>query len=415
MTSRERVRAALNFQEPDRVPLDLGGTRMSGIHGESYARLKRALGISGGSVRLYDVYQLICDVELPVAEALGVDVLPVNPLRCAFGLRNDVYRPYHFWWTPEWSTTEVPCGFKPTIEPDGSLTLVDGDPGRSGGIGRMPERGWYFDRVESTALSDSPELVDISDFRAQLRRLSDADLDYARTQSEALHRETDKALVGGEGLANLSGPPSMPFADWMVVHLTEKEYVHELFDVRIEVAIENARAYRDAVGDRIEAVLVSGVDYGMQTGEMFSPEVFRELYAPHMKRINDWIHENTNWKTFYHSDGGMRRIIGPMIEAGMDILQPVQLDAANMDAAELKQEFGDRLVFWGAGPNPQETLPFGAPDEVRREVRERVKALAPGGGSVFGGIHNIQAQVPTENMLALFEEFDAVRDYPVRS
>ena len=156
--------------------------------------------------------------------------------------------------------------------------------------------------------------------------------------------------------------------------------------------------------------MVSGVDYGTQKAELFAPDLFRELYVPPMRRINDWIHAHTRWKTLYHTDGSIRQIIGDMIEARVDILNPVQWSTANMALSELKAEFGDRVVFWGGGSNPQQSLPFGSPADVQAEVSAAVKALAPGGGFVFSGVHNIQSQVPTANLMAMFDSFARERE-----
>jgi len=213
MTSRERVRRALRFLEPDQVPLDLGGTRMSWIHAESYARLKRALGVRGGAIRVYDLYQMICEVELPVVERLGVDLLPVQPLRPFFGLDIKRWRPYRFWWTPSDMACEVPADFAPTTAPDGSMYLADGDPAGSRRPARMPPEGWHFDRTDPTGISERIEFEPIASVAACLTRLDDAELDLARLQTETLYRDTDKSLVGGFYLGGMGPPSSLSFAD----------------------------------------------------------------------------------------------------------------------------------------------------------------------------------------------------------
>jgi len=167
--------------------------------------------------------------------------------------------------------------------------------------------------------------------------------------------------------------------------------------------LRNLELIRQAVGDRVDVIFVTGTDFGTQNGPFLSPELYRELFKPFHKRVNDWVHTHTRWKTFIHSCGGVEPLIEDFIEAGFDILNPVQCSAAGMDPELLKQKYGDRLVFWGGGVDTQRTLPFGTPDEVRREVRERLEIFGRGGGYVFNPIHNVQANTPIENLLAMFE------------
>jgi uroporphyrinogen-III decarboxylase len=171
--------------------------------------------------------------------------------------------------------------------------------------------------------------------------------------------------------------------------------------------LTNISLYAEAVGDAIDIVWF-GEDFGTQKGLMMSAQRFQELVAPCYKRVRNWIHEHTPWKVFFHSCGGIYPIIGTLIDCGMDILNPVQVTAAGMDAARLKREFGDRVAFWGGGIDTQTVLPFGSPDEVRAQVKERIHTLAKGGGFVFATVHNIQRDVPVENLLAMYQ---AVRDF----
>ena len=157
------------------------------------------------------------------------------------------------------------------------------------------------------------------------------------------------------------------------------------------------------VGDKVTAVFVTGTDFGTQNGPFISPQAYRDLYQPFHRQVNGWIHQNTSWKSFIHSCGSVRALIPDFIDASFDILNPVQCSAGGMGAAELKKEFGDRLTFWGGGVDTQRTLPFGSPDEVSAEVHERLRIFGAGGGYVFNTIHNVQARVPVENVLTLYE------------
>jgi uroporphyrinogen-III decarboxylase len=167
--------------------------------------------------------------------------------------------------------------------------------------------------------------------------------------------------------------------------------------------MKNLAKIHAVVGNRIEALFVTGTDFGTQNGPFISPGSYRDLFMPFHQRVNDWIHTNTTWKSFIHSCGSVVALIPSFLEAGFDILNPVQCSAAGMDAQGLKDKFGDRLVFWGGGVDTQHTLPFGTPDEVRAEVRERLRIFGKGGGYIFNPIHNVQCRTPIENMLAMLE------------
>jgi uroporphyrinogen-III decarboxylase len=191
--------------------------------------------------------------------------------------------------------------------------------------------------------------------------------------------------------------------EWYISTVSRKDYVYRVFERQCEIALENlSRLYR-AVGSRIDILFISGTDFGMQTGPFISPKTYRQLYKPFQKQLNDWVHKNTPWKCFIHSCGSIAALMPDMIEAGFDIFNPVQTSATGMEAGELKAKFGDRIVFWGGGIDTQHTLPFGSPEEVREQVRGRMRIFGQGGGFVFNSIHNIQAGIPVENLIALYQ------------
>jgi uroporphyrinogen-III decarboxylase len=190
--------------------------------------------------------------------------------------------------------------------------------------------------------------------------------------------------------------------------VTRRDHISRIFERQSEIALANLERLHQAVGSRVSVVLVSGTDFGMQTGPLLSPRTYRDLFKPFHKRLNGWIHQHTAWRTFTHSCGSVAALLPDFIEAGFDILNPVQCSAADMDPVELKRRYGNQVTFWGGGIDTQRTLPFGTPAEVRREARERIRALGPGGGFVFNTVHNVQAMVPIENLIALF---DVVREH----
>ncbi len=230
-----------------------------------------------------------------------------------------------------------------------------------------------------------------------------------------MYTETDKAIFanfGGTAFGDIALVPTpwlrrpkgiRDVEEWYVSTVTRRDYVYRIFERQCEIALANLERIYQAVGDRVTVIFVTGTDFGTQRGPFISPKTYRELYQPFHKRINDWIHQHTSWKTFNHSCGSVMALIEDFVESGFDILNPVQTSAAEMDPVQLKARFGDRITFWGGGVDTQQTLPFGTADEVRQQVRERIKVFGPGGGFVFNSIHNIQARVPVENLLALFE------------
>ncbi len=191
--------------------------------------------------------------------------------------------------------------------------------------------------------------------------------------------------------------------EWYISTLTRPGYVRAVFEKQAEIALANLARISKRVGDRVQAVFVCGTDFGTQTSTFCSVDTFRSLYVPYYRKVNDWIHAHTGWKTFKHSCGAVRCIIPAIIEAGFDILNPVQCSAAGMEPEKLKAEFGKDLVFWGGGVDTQKTLMFGAPEEVRTEVLKRLEIFGKDGGFVFNAVHNIQGNVPAANVVAMFE------------
>ena len=210
----------------------------------------------------------------------------------------------------------------------------------------------------------------------------------------------DIALVPGPWMKHPKGIRDV--AEWYMSTVSRFDYVYEVFERQCEIALQNFAKYYDAVGDRVSVVFVTGTDFGTQNGPFMSPAAYRKLFQPFHRRVNDWIHEHTPWKTFIHSCGSIMALMPDLVDAGFDVFNPVQCSAANMDPRTLKEKFGGKVTFWGGGVDTQKTLPFGTPDDIRRQVRERIEIFNPGGGFVFNTIHNVQAGVPVENLLAMY-------------
>ncbi|NOZ50046.1 MAG: methyltransferase [Chloroflexi bacterium] len=399
MSSRERVLAAINHQEPDRVPIDLGGESNTGIAAGTYTRLRERLGIEGEPVKVFDVEQMLAWVEQPVVGALGVDVLPIRRLTQAYGMRLDNWRP---WRLDDGTPVQMPARFDPVTEEDGSLGLyLNGEL-----VAKKVSMSPYFDPMIEFKFYNPLPPVETFDMWA----FTDEELGWARRWAERLRAETDKALLGDPGVV-LTRWSS--YQEWLYTLAADPDYVLAFYDRKVENMLTNLELYAQAVGNNID-IFRTGEDYGTQKGMMISPKMFNEMIAPYYKRVFDWIHQNTSWKIFFHCCGAIYPIIGTLIECGIDILNPVQTTAVGMDPAKLKAEFGEAITFWGGGIDTQSVLPFGSPEEVRAQVRERIQIFGLGGGFVFTPVHNIQEKIPVDNLLAMYEAVHEYGQYPIR-
>jgi hypothetical protein len=296
------------------------------------------------------------------------------------------------------------------IDGDGSWLLHHGGDRTQPVEGKMPKGGYYFD-MASWIYSEPdwrpPELETIK----KEGPITKAEAAFLQERAERLRRETDKALLATAGKTGIPQVGSIP--DFLCLLFTDKTYVGDLFSIRTELALKSLEILKTHLADKIDILCIDGFDCGGQNCELFPPELFEELFLPYLREQNDWVHRNTNWKTWYHSCGSIPRIIPLLIESHMDILNPVQTSAAGMNPEELKKRFGGKIVFWGGGVDTQRTLPFGTVDEVSREVAERIRVFAPGGGFVFNPVHNIQAGTPPENIVAAYDTARQLGAYPI--
>jgi hypothetical protein len=288
----------------------------------------------------------------------------------------------------------------------------------------MPKGGFYFDSIIRQPPLDESKLK-VEDNLEEFALISEEDLQFLKREAERLYTQTDKAILanfGGTGFGDIALVPApwlkhpkgiRDVEEWYVSTATRRDHVYKIFERQCTVGLENLERIHRVIDNKVTAVFVTGTDFGTQNGPFISPHAYRDLFKPFHKQINDWIHKNTSWKTFIHSCGSVRALLPDFIDAGFDILNPVQCSAAGMAPLELKQDFGDRITFWGGGVDTQRTLPFGTAEEVRREVRERLKIFGSGGGYVFNTIHNVQARVPVENVLALYQAAREYSRYPL--
>lgn len=418
MTSRERVRAALEHREPDKVPMDFGATGVTGIAASTAHKIRVALGLSvpEDPLKVVEPYQMLGEIGPDLRKALGIDTVGLGG-RTLFGFENKDWKP---WGLFDGTPVLVPDAFNTEPDEDGAILMYPEGDRSAPASGRMPAGGYYFDTIVR-----QPPIVEtrlrVEDNLEEFVPLSAEELAAIGAQVGELFTGTSLAIVASSlstSFGDIALVPA-PFLkrpkgirdveEWYVSTVTRREFVREIFARQCEIGMSNLERMHEVVGDRIEVLFVTGADFGSQRGPLMSPETYRDLYKPFHKRVNDWVHAHTAWRTFIHSCGGVEPLIADFIEAGFDILNPVQCSAEGMAPPHLKRNYGGSITFWGGGVDTQRTLPFGTPDQVREEVKRRVEIFAEGGGFVFNAIHNIQANTPIANIMAMLEAFDECR------
>jgi len=420
VTSKERVLAALDHRTPDRVPMDFGSTGVTGMHVSSVAALRDYFGLEKRPVKVHEPYQMLGLVEEDLATALGLDVEGVFPPNTMFGFPNRNWKP---WRMPDGLEALVSEDFRITTAANGDALIHPQGDLSAPPSGRMPHDGYFFDAIVRQPPIDE-EKLDPEDNLEEFTPVSDEDLEYFRREATRA-ASTGRAVMasfGGTAFGDIALVPALflkhpkgirDIAEWYMATSSRRDYIHRVFDRQCETAIGNLKRIHAAVGGAVDAVFLCGTDFGTQTSAFCSAATFRELYYPYYRRLLDWIHANTGWRCFKHSCGSVVRFIPSFIEAGFDILNPVQCSAAGMEAEGLKARWGDRLTFWGGGVDTQQVLPFGTPEQVRRQVLERCRIFAAGGGFVFNTIHNVQARTPVANLIAMFRAVAEFNGVPV--
>ena len=329
-----------------------------------------------------------------------------------FGFKNENWKPWQLF---DGTQVLIPRDFVTTSDSEGNIFLYPQGDTSVAPSGKMPRGGFYFDPLVRQEPIDQKHLDPQEWVENQYSLLTEEDLGYLEKTVDHLYKNTDLAIVncfgqGGFGDIALVPGPGVKHPkgirdpqEWYVAHLEYPDYIKGIFELQCRIALKNLELLYQAVGDKIEAIVVSGTDFGTQKASFISPKTYREIYKPFHQRLNDWIHQHTQWKVFYHTCGSVISLLDDLVEVGVDILNPVQCSAEGMEAEGLKNKYGDQLIFWGGGVDTQKTLPFGTPAQVKREVEERCHTLGRGGGFVFAAIHNIQPQTPVENLLAMFE------------
>lgn len=405
----------MNHRKPDRMAVDYGSTPVTGIHVLAIEKLRDYYGLKKEPVKVTEPYQMLGEVGPDLMEVLGADVIGLNPRTNIMGFESGDWKEFRMWWGQE---VLVPGKFNTVTASNGDLLLFPEGDMTAPPSARMPSTGYFFDTLirqepfqEETLLEDNME---------EFKPLSEQDLNYWRQQIEKI-RNTDKAVVanfGGTALGDIALVPA-PFlkypkgirdiSEWYMSTLIRPDFIKELYDRQTDVAVGNLKKLYEIAGEEVDIIYLCGNDFGTQQSTFCDLSTFREFYLPYYKKMTSWVHENTGWKVFKHSCGAVEPLIEGFIEAGIDILNPVQVNAAGMDPEVLKKKYGDRITFWGGGIDTQKVLAFGTPEEVRSQVRALCSVFSENGGFVFNTVHNIQANVPVENLVAMVETVRSIR------
>ena len=399
MTSKERIIAALEHKETDRVPIDIGGARCTGICVDAYCELLSELKIKEIPI-VYEPIGMKARVTDEVGEKLHSDTVCLEDPAPGTGVINERFKDF-----VTSKSNHVRICETLAMEGDGAGGYYLLNKGVR--YAYMPKGALYFDNIGGVNLSEDLKMTDIKEWEKQQIFYTDEQLKRLEKEAKFLRENTDKAIVG-EFLKLRMGDVAGEYAgysvtDWLCLLLTEPEYTNDVLYVTAKNSVENLKLYLQAVKDHIDVVVLSTSDFGTQRTEMFAPEIWKEQFMDKYKMVTDCLHERSKAKAFIHSCGSIYHIIPYIIEAGVDALNPVQTTADNMRPEKLKAEFGDKITFWGGGIDTQHILPFGSAEEVAAETKKNLDIFAPGGGFVFNTIHAIQADVPAKNLLAMVE------------
>jgi uroporphyrinogen decarboxylase len=408
MTSRDRVHAALRHETPDRVPIDFSGHRSSGIAAMAYPKVRKLLGLPPRVPRVYDPIQQMAIVDEDVLHRLGADTVELGR---AFALED---RHWIDWTLPDGTPCKMPAWTRPERVDD--AWVLRSKSGRV--LARMPDGAIYFEQCYWPFL-ESDDLDRIRDALSESMWTAVASppgplaagedgVRVLRDGARALRRTTDRAILGlfGGNLLEV-GQFLYRIDNFLMMLAGDKERVNAFLDRLVEIHLANLERFLGAVGDSID-IIVFGDDLGMQKGPQMSPRTYREIFKPRHATLWKRAKQLAPVKVMLHSCGSVRDLLPDLIDAGLDAINPVQISASGMEAARLKADFGRDITFWGGGCDTRDVLPKSTPEEVRRHVHEQCRILNPGGGFVFQQVHNIMADVPPENIVAMF---DAVREF----
>ena len=416
MTGKERVQTVLSHREADTIALDFGATPVTGIHVKKIAEFRRHYGLEDRPVKVIEPFQMLGEVDGELAKIWNIDVTGVGGRTDMFGHPQQDFIEKRMPWG---QTVLLPQSFV-MKEVNGVIYVFPQGDADCLPTAVMPEGGYFFDAIERGATTELDAELNVEDNLEEFGVMDDEALSYWK---EALTnaRTTDRAVIantGGMGFGDIALVPGLQLkspkgiraiADWYMSTVMRTDIVLEIFERQADIALQNLEKINRMAGDCIDVLFVCGTDLGTQDSQFCSAEALSALHGKAYRKINDWVHRHTGWKTFKHCCGAIIPLMETFIDCGFDIINPVQINAAGMDPHFLKKEFGDRISFWGGGIDTQRTLQMGTPQQVKDQVRQLCDIFGANGGFVFNTVHNLQANVPTDNAIALMDAVCEIR------
>jgi hypothetical protein len=409
-SSRKNFIKTINHQQPDKVVVDFGSTAVTGIHVLIVEKLRGYYSLEKRPVKVIEPYQMLGEIDSDLLKAMDIDVIGLFSAKNMFGVLNENWNVHKTLWGQE---VLFPGNFNYTYNSNGDILMYpEGDTSVSPS-GMMPKSGYFFDALDRQQPIDDSTLK-VEDNLEEFSHITPQELNYWKNQMSSL-QDNFRAVVaslGGTALGDIALVPAINLKnpkgirgveEWYISTLIREEFVKEIYDRQTDIAIENLKLLHEVIGNKIDVVFTCGTDFGTQNSTFCSTETFDRVWLPYYRKVNDWIHRNTNWKTFKHSCGAVEPLMAHFIDAGFDIINPVQINASGMDPYKLKKDYGDKLVFWGGGVDTQGVFAFGTPAQVKEQVKKQCEILNNNGGFIFNTVHNIQANVPFENVVAMLE------------
>jgi len=409
-SSRDNFIKTINHQQPDKVVVDFGSTSVTGIHVLIVEKLRQHFGLEKKPVKVVEPYQMLGEIDAELIKAMDIDVIGLFGAKNMFGVPNEGWTLHKTLWGQE---VLFPGTFNYTYNQNGDILMYPEGDTSVPPSGMMPKSGYFFDALDRQKPIDESKLT-VEDNLEEFGHITEKELAYWKEQVDSVD-DNSKAVVaslGGTALGDIALVPAINLKnpkgirgveEWYISTLIREDFIKELYNRQTDIAIENLKLLHNVIGCKIDVVFTCGTDFGTQNSTFCSPETYDRIWLPYYRKVNDWIHENTNWKTFKHSCGAVEPLLSHFIESGFDIINPVQINAAGMDPKKLKKEYGDKLVFWGGGVDTQGVFAFGTPAQVKEQVKSQCDILNKNGGFVFNTVHNIQANVPFENVVAMLD------------
>jgi len=414
-SSKQNLLKTINHQQPDKVVVDFGSTAVTGIHVLVVEKLRDYYGLEKKPVKVIEPYQMLGEIDTDLLSAIGIDVIGLYGPKNMFGVPNENWKVHKTIWGQE---VLFPHEFNYTYTTNGDILMYpEGDTSEPPSA-MMPKTGFFFDALNRQEPIDDDNLK-VEDNLEEFTPISESELNHWKMKAKAVS-DSGKGIVasfGGTALGDIALVPAMNMKnpkgirgveEWYMSTLIREDFVKELFDRQTDIAIENLKRIKAVVGNEVDVVFTCGTDFGTQNSTFCSPETYDRVWKPYYRKVNDWIHLNTNWKTFKHSCGAVSNLLENFIDSGFDIINPVQINAEGMEPRMLKKKFGDRIVFWGGGVDTQGAFAFGTAQQVKEQVKRQCDILNDNGGFVFNTVHNIQANVPFANVVALLEALKEV-------